>query len=362
MFQYLIKWWGYPESDNTWEPADQVYAPDFLQGYHKHWPLESIKGKQKPLAKATIHTITSSKSPTIASQWPSLQPHYQSSSQATLNMSQSLSLISLSTPPHTLTLYPPTRSPSPGPSTTSRPTPFGMGPSCLTWSRTSLLDTRTSCQPSYGHLSQVSPPPYNRERRSTIARLTTLENTLQMSMLSAALSNSIYVTLMENPCCAPMDLRTIMEDCPHLLSLAQMGRVLLSSSSSWMMDKWQDLVPWQEASMMLVSSTYTLHWPSMTGPSSPSPTGSMPASGVTTLTSICFRRQSLPSTTGASSWRSNDTGSWTKRLPCYRQSLAWWTQTLQHLSLPRRPARTVLLPCEWQRRLTQWGSSISNCR
>ena len=24
--QYLIKWWGYPESDNTLEPADQVYV------------------------------------------------------------------------------------------------------------------------------------------------------------------------------------------------------------------------------------------------------------------------------------------------------------------------------------------------
>ncbi len=24
--QYLIKWKGYPHSDNTWEPADQVYA------------------------------------------------------------------------------------------------------------------------------------------------------------------------------------------------------------------------------------------------------------------------------------------------------------------------------------------------
>ena len=52
--QYLIKWRGYPESDNTWEPADQVYTPNLLQEYHKHWPLESIKGKQKPPAKAAI--------------------------------------------------------------------------------------------------------------------------------------------------------------------------------------------------------------------------------------------------------------------------------------------------------------------
>ena len=31
MLQYLIKWQGYPKSDNTWEPADQVHAPDLLQ-------------------------------------------------------------------------------------------------------------------------------------------------------------------------------------------------------------------------------------------------------------------------------------------------------------------------------------------
>ena len=25
--QYLIKWIGYPEADNTWEPAEQIHAP-----------------------------------------------------------------------------------------------------------------------------------------------------------------------------------------------------------------------------------------------------------------------------------------------------------------------------------------------
>src|SRR6266403_5521053 len=31
--QYLIKWKGYPESDNTWEPADQVHAPELVKHY-----------------------------------------------------------------------------------------------------------------------------------------------------------------------------------------------------------------------------------------------------------------------------------------------------------------------------------------
>ena len=32
--QYLIKWKGYPESDNTWEPADQVHASELIKLYH----------------------------------------------------------------------------------------------------------------------------------------------------------------------------------------------------------------------------------------------------------------------------------------------------------------------------------------
>jgi hypothetical protein len=33
--QYLVKWQGYPESDNTWEPADNVHAPDLLKEYQQ---------------------------------------------------------------------------------------------------------------------------------------------------------------------------------------------------------------------------------------------------------------------------------------------------------------------------------------
>src|SRR5487761_1452131 len=41
--QYLLKWKGYPESDNTWEPADQVHAPELVKAYLRRHPLEQIK-------------------------------------------------------------------------------------------------------------------------------------------------------------------------------------------------------------------------------------------------------------------------------------------------------------------------------
>ena len=44
--QYLIKWKGYPESDNTWEPANQVHTPNLIKLYHRHSPLKSIKGRR----------------------------------------------------------------------------------------------------------------------------------------------------------------------------------------------------------------------------------------------------------------------------------------------------------------------------
>ena len=37
--QYLIKWKGYPDADNTWEAADHVHAPTLVQIYHRKNPL-----------------------------------------------------------------------------------------------------------------------------------------------------------------------------------------------------------------------------------------------------------------------------------------------------------------------------------
>jgi hypothetical protein len=41
--QYLIKWLGYPDADNTWEPAHQIHAPEMIKAYHRRTPLSAIK-------------------------------------------------------------------------------------------------------------------------------------------------------------------------------------------------------------------------------------------------------------------------------------------------------------------------------
>ena len=40
--QYLIKWKGYPKSNNTWEPATNLQALHLIKEYHKRHPLDSI--------------------------------------------------------------------------------------------------------------------------------------------------------------------------------------------------------------------------------------------------------------------------------------------------------------------------------
>src|ERR1700761_8604173 len=62
--QYLIKWKGYPISDNTWEPSENVHAPELIRRYHERNPLgqgETVKKRQLRARKIS----TSHRSPTF---------------------------------------------------------------------------------------------------------------------------------------------------------------------------------------------------------------------------------------------------------------------------------------------------------
>jgi Chromo (CHRromatin Organisation MOdifier) domain len=44
--QYLIKWKGYPESNNTWENADKIHALNLIKLYHQTATQKTIKARQ----------------------------------------------------------------------------------------------------------------------------------------------------------------------------------------------------------------------------------------------------------------------------------------------------------------------------
>ena len=72
--QYLIKCKGYPKSDNTWENATDVHAPNLVKQYHKRRPLQKIKGRLLsllPSSPSPLHALFN----TILTQPQSLFPY-----------------------------------------------------------------------------------------------------------------------------------------------------------------------------------------------------------------------------------------------------------------------------------------------
>src|SRR6267142_2121312 len=65
--QYLIKWKGYPKSNNTWEDTDQIHVPNLIKLYHQNNPLQRIKGCLLLLQKPHLPTWLSSRSPLLRS-------------------------------------------------------------------------------------------------------------------------------------------------------------------------------------------------------------------------------------------------------------------------------------------------------
>jgi hypothetical protein len=59
--QYLVKWLGYPDSDNTWEPVSQVHAPDLIKQY-QHQHCLSIKTLQAMIGARCAPSLEQSQS------------------------------------------------------------------------------------------------------------------------------------------------------------------------------------------------------------------------------------------------------------------------------------------------------------
>jgi Chromo (CHRromatin Organisation MOdifier) domain len=109
--QYLLKWKGYLEADNTWESEDQLNAPDLLKQYNRRHNLKSIKAR---VALATTH------SPSTSSPWSSI-PTLTSRTPSTPTTPFFTTACLLSTCP--MSLPPPLRRPCPSSLFHSTPSP-----------------------------------------------------------------------------------------------------------------------------------------------------------------------------------------------------------------------------------------------
>ena len=56
--QFLIRWKGYLESDNTWEPADSVHTPDLVKEYKQRTPNFRINNDPNNSSRSiTLHPL-----------------------------------------------------------------------------------------------------------------------------------------------------------------------------------------------------------------------------------------------------------------------------------------------------------------
>ena len=83
--QYLVKWKGYPESDNTWEDATDMHTPELTKQYHKRHLPHRIKGQLLSLLCSSpfpLHTLSTTilNQPTSLSPYPRYRPSTRSPS------------------------------------------------------------------------------------------------------------------------------------------------------------------------------------------------------------------------------------------------------------------------------------------
>jgi Chromo (CHRromatin Organisation MOdifier) domain len=72
--QYLIKWKGYPESDNTWEPTSQLHVPQLIKEYQRCIGKLSIKAILGQHSR--IRTPSSNWLGKLSNNHSSLHPHH----------------------------------------------------------------------------------------------------------------------------------------------------------------------------------------------------------------------------------------------------------------------------------------------
>src|SRR5712671_1998107 len=169
--QYLIKWKGYPHSDNTWEPVENLHADILVKAYHRKHPLEH-KSRWKVRAR-TLSNWTPQSTPStsllllssclLASITRPTGKKHPSKPPCPLALSTSLpSRPPLSRPPR----FPPHLLEPPYPTPRRCPlTPSSQPSTLIPTSRLNSSDSSSTASPS-----QFKPTPLSMPRKSPASR------------------------------------------------------------------------------------------------------------------------------------------------------------------------------------------------
>jgi Chromo (CHRromatin Organisation MOdifier) domain len=272
--QYLLKWKGYPEVDNTWESEDQLNAPNLPRQYNKRHSLEHIKTRGRVIK---LHPL----SPT--SSWLSTIPTHISTMQSILPSPSST--IKCRWPTYQMSLPPPLCRPrliSPFRSTPS-PTPSTLHPSPPITSPYHRKLRSTSSRPNQTSTRRSTPLPTDSFQLST-ARRSPMRLKLRSAMKQTEScrrgSNSMQtrLTASSSSPAAPTVTSQMKVGCPHKFRSARGTSLMPSLLGSEMM---VEPSCWRGRSIMkirtpLTSSSHPItHCPTLL---SQSPFGSTPSS------------------------------------------------------------------------------------
>ena len=65
LLQYQVQWKGYSQAHNSWEPANNIFAPDLVKEYYQNKGVSAIK-KITPITPSRINTMTTTPSAALS--------------------------------------------------------------------------------------------------------------------------------------------------------------------------------------------------------------------------------------------------------------------------------------------------------
>src|SRR5487761_1760216 len=411
--QYLLKWKGYPESDNTWEPVDMIHAPDLVKQYERrhsrelirvandamsspippswssrslpsfaHTPTQRIDSRSSsPIAAFTSRTSTPSNTPTFAEidTEPYITERWRSSSPTRLTKPTSSNPSTpISSKPFVSLRHPTCRMPDQPTSLTSpqlarlpclpRRPPYLLSPSPPVLNDLYPLRRHlTSSPPSPTSTPPSAPSPTDSSHLLTTGTSSTISRTKSWS----ARMNSRPKNSPASPTCSPPSWTIPSSprasprplDGSRLSSPSKLGSRAPPSGSNNV--RTGGLSSYQErTTKKLRTSSSSTHPPpiSTTPPSRPSPRGSSTSSTAPRPRTTRFVRPSPTWTNGRPSQRSSATAPSTINAATSRTSSTILVPSSVCVRIDNRPVATVSKQPASLTKLVIWRDAPSPVR